>query len=122
MTDSLADEACEPCRAGAPALSAGEVDALLPRVPAWNVVDRDGVPRLERVFPFDDFAGTLAFTNRIGALAEAQGHHPALLTEWGRLTVGWWTHSIRGLHRTDFVMAARTDRLFSEDVEGEGSD
>ena len=67
--------------------------------------------RLERAFTFSDFAAALAFTNRVGAAAEAEGHHPALLTEWGRVTVTWWTHAIRGLHRNDFVMAAKTDAL-----------
>ncbi len=85
---------------------------LLREIPEWRVVERDGVPRLERVFPFPDFAAALRFTDRIGALAEAEGHHPAILTEWGRVTVTWWTHAIRGLHRNDFVMAARTDRIF----------
>jgi 4a-hydroxytetrahydrobiopterin dehydratase len=74
------------------------------------VLERAGIPRLERVFEFPDFARALTFTNRVGALAEAEGHHPALLTEWGKVTVTWWTHAIRGLHRNDFVMAARTDR------------
>ncbi|HSE95394.1 MAG TPA: 4a-hydroxytetrahydrobiopterin dehydratase, partial [Methylomirabilota bacterium] len=60
---------------------------------------------------FPTFVAALDFTNRVGALAEAEGHHPALLTEWGRVTVSWWTHAIRGLHRNDFVMAAKTDRL-----------
>ncbi len=67
---------------------------------------------LERTFRFRDFAGALAFTARVGAEAEAQGHHPFLLTEWGRVTVTWWTHKIKGLHRNDFIMAARTDRLY----------
>ena len=75
------------------------------------MLERDGVKRLERVFTFPDFAGALAFTNRVGAIAEAAGHHPALLTEWGRVTVGWWTHAIGGLHRNDFIMAARTEPL-----------
>lgn len=113
MTETLAKGVCEPCRAGAPTVTANEMEALRPQVPAWNVVERDGVPRLERVFEFEDFAQALAFTNRIGAIAEEQGHHPALLTEWGRVTVGWWTHAIRGLHRNDFVMAARTDETFA---------
>src|SRR5262249_37265726 len=68
-------------------------------------------PQLERVFHFPSFADALAFTNQIGTLAEAEGHHPALLTEWGRVTVTWWTHKIRGLHRNDFIMAAKTDAL-----------
>ncbi len=83
-------------------------------VPAWAVVEREGVPRLERTFPFRNFAEALRFTNRVGELAEEEGHHPALLTEWGKVTVAWWTHKIRGLHRNDFVMAAKTDRLYEE--------
>ncbi len=114
MTETLAKGVCEPCRAGAPTVTAEEMEALRPQVPAWDVVERDGVPRLERVFAFKDFAQALAFTNRVGAIAEAQGHHPALLTEWGRVTVGWWTHTIRGLHRNDFVMAAKTDEAFAQ--------
>ena len=87
---------------------------LRQEVPAWAVVEREGVPRLERTFSFRNFAEALRFTNRVGELAEEEGHHPALLTEWGKVTVGWWTHKIRGLHRNDFVMAAKTDRLYEE--------
>lgn len=97
------------CRPDAPRLTDAEAAALLAHVPGWRVVEREGIRRLERVFTFPDFARALAFTNRVGALAEAEGHHPALLTEWGRVTVSWWTHAIGGLHRNDFVMAARTD-------------
>src|SRR5207247_9003871 len=80
--------------------------------------DRDAIARLERVFHFPTFTAALAFTNRVGALAEAEGHHPALLTEWGRVTVTWWTHKIRGLHRNDFIMAAKTERLATRPVGG----
>lgn len=109
MNETLATSVCEPCRTGAPPVTAEEMRRLRTQVPEWTVVERDGIPRLERVFAFPDFARALAFTNRVGAIAEAQGHHPALLTEWGRVTVTWWTHTIRNLHRNDFVMAARTD-------------
>ena len=88
-----------------------EVAELLPQVPDWELVEVDGIRRLTRVFPADDFAQALEFTNAVGELAEAEGHHPALLTEWGRTTVTWWTHKIRGLHRNDFIMAAKTDEL-----------
>ena len=71
-----------------------------------------GVRRLERVFAFKDFAQALAFTNQVGELAEAEGHHPAILTEWGRVTVTWWTHKINGLHRNDFIMAAKTEAVY----------
>lgn len=110
--ESLAHLKCEACRAGAPTVTAEEMEALRPQVPEWRVEERDGVKRLERVFTFPDFAAALEFTNRVGALAEQEGHHPALLTEWGRVTVGWWSHKIRGLHRNDFVMAAKTDEAF----------
>jgi len=102
------------CRPDSPAVSEAELPALLREIPGWRVVERDGVRRVERVFTCPDFAAALAFTNRVGAAAEAEGHHPALLTEWGRVTVTWWTHAIHGLHRNDFVMAARTDALIRE--------
>jgi 4a-hydroxytetrahydrobiopterin dehydratase len=108
---SLAGERCVACRHGAPQVTDAEVAELRPQVPDWRIVEHDGVRRLERVFEFPDFASALAFTNRVGALADEEGHHPALLTEWGRVTVTWWTHAIRGLHRNDFVMAAKTDAL-----------
>jgi 4a-hydroxytetrahydrobiopterin dehydratase len=114
MMTELAQGRCEPCRRGAPTVTAEEMAELKPQVPEWSVVEHDGVPRLERVFQFPDFARALDFTNRVGAVAEEQGHHPALLTEWGRVTVSWWTHKIRGLHRNDFVMAARTDEVARE--------
>jgi 4a-hydroxytetrahydrobiopterin dehydratase len=103
---------CVACRRDAPTVTADEVAALKPEIPDWQLVEEDGVDRLRRVFAFGDFASALAFTDRIGALAEAEGHHPALLTEWGRVTVSWWTHKIRGLHRNDFIMAAKTDEAY----------
>ena len=106
---SLAAERCVACRSDASPLGDREISALQREIPEWRVLERDGVRRLERVFSFPDFATALAFTNRVGAIAEAEGHHPALVTEWGRVTVAWWTHAIRGLHRNDFVMAAKTD-------------
>ncbi len=110
--NALSEQKCEACRAGAPAVTDSEVAELKPQIPEWLLVVRDGIPRLERTFRFKGFADALAFTVETGRLAEAEGHHPALLTEWGRVTVTWWTHKIRGLHRNDFIMAAKTDRLY----------
>jgi len=107
----LTAEQCVACRPDAPKVTDAELAELRPEIPGWDLVDVDGVRRLQRVFRFDDFAQALAFTDSVGALAEAEGHHPALLTEWGRVTVSWWTHKIKGLHRNDFVMAAKTDAL-----------
>ncbi len=109
---ALAAERCVACRPDAPHVAGTEVAALLREIPDWRIIERDGVRRLERVFTFRDFAQALAFTNRVGAVAESEGHHPALTTEWGRVTVAWWTHAIGGLHRNDFVMAAKTDAAF----------
>ncbi len=111
--EKLVHMRCTACRAGEPTVSEEEIVALQPQVPEWQVVEREGIKRLERVFRFKNFAEALAFTQRVGALAEAEGHHPALLTEWGRVTVTWWTHKIRGLHRNDFIMAAKTDELYT---------
>jgi 4a-hydroxytetrahydrobiopterin dehydratase len=109
----LAEERCVACRADSPGMTASEIVTLRREIPDWSVVERDGIPRLERVFSFPNFVQALAFTNAVGALAEAAGHHPALTTEWGRVTVGWWTHAIAGLHRNDFVMAAKTDERYA---------
>ena len=102
---------CTACRGGELTLTDDQIAELLPQVPDWQVVEREGVKRLERVFEFSNFAQALAFTNKVGDQAEEEGHHPALLTEWGKVTVSWWTHKIGGLHQNDFIMAARTDEL-----------
>jgi 4a-hydroxytetrahydrobiopterin dehydratase len=102
---------CIACHKGEPTVTDAEIAELHPQVPSWQIVERDGIKRLERIFKFDNFAQALAFTNKVGELAEAEGHHPALLLEWGKVTVQWWTHKIKGLHRNDFIMAAKTDHL-----------
>jgi 4a-hydroxytetrahydrobiopterin dehydratase len=108
--EKLAGMAFVPYREGEPRLPASEVAQLLPQVPGWQIVERETIERLERVFMFKDFAGALGFANRVGVLAVAENHHPAILVEWGRTTVTWLIHKVRGLHRSDFVMAAKTDR------------
>ena len=110
----LTGQTCVACRRDAPRLTAAETAALLPEIPAWDLQDHDGVPRLGRTFRVPTFRDAVALTNAIADLAEAEGHHPALLTEWGKVTVSWWTHKIRGLHRNDFIMAAKTDALVAD--------
>ncbi len=102
---------CIPCRGDVPPLTDEEVERLKPQVSGWEVIQVDGIPRLQRTFKFKNFAEALSFTNRVGELAEAEDHHPAILTEWGKVTVTWWTHKIKGLHQNDFIMAAKTDAL-----------
>lgn len=112
--ETLAAMRCVACRRDAPAVTEAEIAELHPHVRDWELVEVDGIKRLRRVFTFDDFAQALEFTERVGRVAEEEGHHPALLTEWGRTTVSWWTHKIKGLHRNDFIMAAKTDRLYRD--------
>jgi 4a-hydroxytetrahydrobiopterin dehydratase len=104
---------CVACRGGEPRVTEKEIAEFFPQVPQWGLVDRDGIKRLERSFNFKDFAEALSWTNKVGELAEAEDHHPALLTEWGKVTVTWWTHKISGLHRNDFIMASKTDILYN---------
>ncbi|GAB6873123.1 4a-hydroxytetrahydrobiopterin dehydratase [Halomonas shantousis] len=103
--------ACTPCRTDAPPLGEEELGELKAQLPDWQFVERDGIMQLERVYAFRSFRQALAFTNRVGEIAEDEGHHPALLTEWGKVTVTWWTHKLKGLHKNDFIMAARTDEV-----------
>ena len=104
--------ACEACRAGAPPASDSELENFLQQSPDWQRLVIDDEPRLRRVYRFGNFASALAFTNAIGEIAEAEGHHPALRTEWGRVTVDWWTHKIRDIHLNDLILAARSDALY----------
>ncbi len=109
----LTQQKCGACRTSTPKATEAEIAELILQIPYWQIIYKDAVPRLERIFPFSDFAHAMAFSVKVSELAEAEGHHPAILTEWGRVTVSWWTHKIGGLHRNDFIMAAKTDLLFS---------
>lgn len=110
--ETLKELKCVPCRGGEPPLTSEQVAGLKPGVPDWQVIEVDGEQRLQRTFKFKNFAEAMAFTNKVGEIAEAEDHHPALLTEWGKVTVTWWTHKIKGLHKNDFIMAAKTDEIF----------
>lgn len=109
----LAELKCTVCQAGDPPLTDDEINVYQNKVPHWQVLDEGGMKKLRRVFKFKDFLTALDFTNAVGQAAEEAGHHPALLTEWGKVTVTWWTHKIHGLHQNDFIMAAKTDQLYT---------
>jgi 4a-hydroxytetrahydrobiopterin dehydratase len=111
MTEQLADKKCVPCRGGVPPLKGAEVEALQHKVPRWTVV-RDH--HIQREYKFPDFKQALEFVNRVGALAEEEGHHPDILLAWGKAEITLWTHKIDGLTESDFIMAAKIDRLNEE--------
>src|SRR5438105_12347852 len=106
--DQLTQMTCVACRKGEPTVTDAEMTEFLSQVPDWKVVEVDGIKRLERVFKFPNFVEALAFTNKVGELAESAGHHPALLTEGGKTRVAWRTRKTGGLHKNDFMMAAKT--------------
>ncbi|WP_028116927.1 4a-hydroxytetrahydrobiopterin dehydratase [Ferrimonas senticii] len=107
----LSELKCEACQAGAPQVTEQELAQLMAQLPDWSVPVREGVMQLERVYKFKNFKLAWAFSNKVAELAEAEFHHPGILLEWGKVTVTWWTHAIAGLHKNDFIMAAKTDQL-----------
>ena len=108
----LTQERCVACRRDAPHVTEEEIAELHPQVSEWELIDEGGIPKLDRMFKFSNFGDALAFTEAVGSAADAEGHHPRLVTEWGKVRVTWWTHKIRNLHRNDFIMAAKTDGLY----------
>src|SRR5699024_10025565 len=109
--ENLAKAKCEACDAGASLVTEAEIKELQPQIPDWKIIEENNIRRLQRIFKFSDFMDALGFTNRVGALAEKNDHHPAILTEYGKVTVTWCSHKIKGLHKNDFIMAAKTDQL-----------
>jgi 4a-hydroxytetrahydrobiopterin dehydratase len=111
--NKLSQSTCEACTADTPGVTDEELKELIAFVPEWDIEIHNEVMQLKRTFKFNNFVNALAFTNKVGELAEAHNHHPGILTEWGRTTITWWTHSVHGLHRNDFIMAAKTDCEYS---------
>lgn len=108
---SLASEKCEVCRPDSPSVDSDEREQLLAQLPGWAVIEDSGMPQLVKKYEFENFLQAVEFHNKIAELAEEENHHPELVTEWGGLTIKWWTHSIGGLHRNDFIMAARCNQI-----------
>lgn len=106
------EKRCEACRSDAPTINPAEIQLLKPEIPDWELIEIDGVPRLRRRFNFKNFKFAMDFSQKIGIIAETEGHHPEIITGWGEVTVSWWSHKIKGLHVNDFIMAAKTDRVY----------
>ena len=110
----LKREGCVACRADSPRVTDEDVAELHPIVPEWRISEEEGMPHLDRTFKFDDFEQAIAFADRVGEAAEEEDHHPRITVEWGRVNVAWWTHKINGLHRNDFIMAAKSDEIYGQ--------
>ncbi|KJY82816.1 pterin-4-alpha-carbinolamine dehydratase [Vibrio galatheae] len=102
---------CESCTSSAVALGAEERRLLLTELEDWQMLERDGIPQLEKVYKFKNYKLAWEFANKVSQLAEEEFHHPSILLEWGKVTVTWWSHSIKGLHQNDFICAAKCDGL-----------
>ena len=109
--NALTQKTCEACKVGAPLATKEEREEYMPLIPEWEILYDDKIEKLTRAFMFKDFADALAFTNKVGELAESENHHPDIITRYGNVTVIWYTHKIKGLHVNDFIMAAKTDML-----------
>ena len=112
--NKISQEKCIPCRRGAPLLTQEEIDVLLPQIDKWILIKENSIQLLKKSFQTSDFSETMHLADKIFELAEKQGHHPKIVVEWGNLEIQWWTHKIRGLHRNDFIMAAKTDQIIKE--------
>ena len=110
--NELAQQHCSVITAATPRLNVRDFNPYLSILPDWEIYEEGDEPRLEKVFKFKDFIQAIAFTNKVAQVANEEDHHPAILTEWGKVTITWWTHKIRGLHQNDFIMAAKTDQLY----------
>jgi 4a-hydroxytetrahydrobiopterin dehydratase len=111
MSEELSKQVCEACHVDAPKVSDEELASLIKLIPDWTPVVRDNVMMLEREFKFKNYKLAWAYANKVSTLAESEFHHPSILLEWGKVTVTYWTHSIGGLHKNDFICAAKTDAL-----------
>lgn len=112
MVHRLAEERCDACRVDSPRVSEQEKQALAQQLPDWQILFEYERDYLLREYAFPNFAEALAFTNRIGELAERLDHHPDIALSWGRVALLWYTHAIGGLHRNDFRCAAKADQLY----------
>ena len=113
-SENLLESSCEACREDAPRVTQEEINEYKPQIPAWQIQIIDGIDRLICAFSFDSYLAGLDFVSKIANLAEEEDHHPEITLEWGKVTVSWWSHKIKGLHKNDFIAAAKTDSLFAE--------
>ena len=114
MSRKLSRSTCEACRADAIVLGEKEIEDLLTQIPSWTVFEQEGIKRLICSFAFLSYEDSTKFTNQVAKLAEEEDHHPEILLEWGKVTVTWWSHKIKGLHNNDFICASKTDLLFKK--------
>ena len=112
LPNDLVTSSCEACRADSPVLEDNEIQELLSQIPSWRVFEEDDIKKIICSFAFLNYDDSRNFLNKVADLAEEQDHHPEITLEWGKVTVSWWSHKIKGLHKNDFICASKTDSVF----------
>ena len=109
--NTLANKEIILSKKGDSAMSQQDAEELLQSLSGWSIIHDNGMDKLVKIYELDDYKQTMSLTNKFGLIAEQYNHHPVIVTEWGKVTVTWWTHVIGGLHLNDFIMAAKCDRI-----------
>ena len=104
---------CVACQPDAPKATKEKINEFLNNYLEWELIEDNQVPQLKRIYKFNDYTGAVDFTKKITDISEKEKHHPSILLEWGKVTVRWWTHKIKGLHENDFIMSAKTDEIYN---------
>ena len=112
MSKKLNQSSCEACKQDAIILSEKEILELAPQIPSWKILEEENIKKLICSFAFLNYRESVEFTNNVANLADEQDHHPEIILEWGKVTVLWWSHKIQGLHKNDFICAAKTDEIY----------
>jgi len=112
IVSSLGKQQCEACDLNASKIGNEELQILLAEIPDWHIKNIDNIMQLERSFNFANFIQAMDFANKVARIAETEAHHPSIHIEWGQVKINWWTHKIKGLHKNDFIMAAKTEALY----------
>ena len=108
--NDLASSSCEACRIDAPIVSDDEASLLIKEIEGWDLIN-DGIKKLKKEFSFSNYSDSVDFSNKVADMADKENHHPQIILEWGKVTVFWWSHKIKGLHKNDFICAAKTNNI-----------
>lgn len=108
--NDLSSQSCEACQIDAPKVPQDQIQILLSEINGWVLID-EPINKIQKVFSFKSYKDSVDFSNKVASLADDEDHHPQIVLEWGKVTVIWWSHKIEGLHKNDFICAAKTDKL-----------
>lgn len=108
--NDLSSQSCEACQIDAPKVPQDQIQILLSEINGWVLIE-EPINKIQKIFSFKSYKDSVDFSNKVASLADDEDHHPQIVLEWGKVTVIWWSHKIEGLHKNDFICAAKTDKL-----------